>query len=93
MAALEAAFSRCAIIANDIVSYREIWGDAALYFHANDAGSLAGAIRELSEDRNLCRAYAYRAYQRARERFTAKRMLDQYHQLYRELLASRSAAA
>jgi glycogen(starch) synthase len=30
MPALEAAFSRCAIVANDIPSYREIWGDAAV---------------------------------------------------------------
>src|SRR6266852_6635513 len=38
---LEAALSRCAIIANDIPSFREIWGDAALYFETNDANSLA----------------------------------------------------
>src|ERR1700678_535418 len=41
IAALEAAFSRCAIIANDIPSFREVWGDAALYFRTNDARSLA----------------------------------------------------
>ena len=31
LAPLEAAFSRCALVANDIPSFREIWGDAALY--------------------------------------------------------------
>ncbi|HTW30639.1 MAG TPA: glycosyltransferase, partial [Candidatus Sulfotelmatobacter sp.] len=41
MPALEAAFSRCAIVANDIPTYREIWGDAALYFRTNDSASLA----------------------------------------------------
>jgi glycosyltransferase involved in cell wall biosynthesis len=45
----------------------------------------------LSDDRELCRAYGNLAYQRARERFTAKRMLDDYLQLYRTLL--RKAAA
>ncbi len=93
MAALEAAFSRCAIIANDIASFREIWGDAAFYFRANDARSLAEAIRRLSEERDLCRGYANRAYQRARECFTAKRMIDEYLELYEDLLGVESAAA
>ena len=93
MAPLEAAFSRCAILANDIPSFREIWGDAALYFRANDANSLAGMIHQLSQQRDLCRGYASRAYQRARERFTAKRMIDDYMQLYHDLLQTQSAAA
>jgi glycogen synthase len=93
MTALEAALSRCALIANDIPSYREIWGDAALYFHANDASSLAAMIRRLSGEPDLCRTYAGLAYQRARERFNAKRMLDEYLQLYRNLLAAKSVAA
>jgi glycosyltransferase involved in cell wall biosynthesis len=93
MAALEAAFSRCAIIANDISSFREIWGDAALYFRANDASSLAAVIQRLSQERDLCRGYANRAYQRARECFTAKRMIDEYLELYEELLGGAVSAA
>ena len=93
MAALEAALSRCAIVANDIPSYREIWGEAALYFRANDAESLAALIRDLSDDRDLCRNYANRAYQRARERFTSKRMIDDYLTLYRSLLSAKAVAA
>ncbi len=93
MPALEAAFSRCAIVANDIPSFREIWGDAALYFRTNDSASLAASIRQLSEDRSMRRAYAELAYTRARERFTTKRMIDDYLQLYRSLAAISSAAA
>jgi len=93
MATLEAALSRCAIVANDIPSFREIWGDAAVYFRANDAESLAATIRDLSEDRDLCRTYANRAYQRARERFNSKRMIDDYLALYRSLLSAKSVAA
>jgi glycogen synthase len=93
MTALEAAFSRCAIVANDIPSFREIWGDAALYFRTNDAGSLADSIRQLSHDRSLRRAYAELAYTRARERFTTKRMIDDYLQLYRGLRGTRKLAA
>jgi len=93
MPVLEAAFSRCAIVANDIPSFREIWGDAALYFRTNDAASLAESIRLLSSDRAMCRAYAELAYTRARERFTTKRMIEDYLQLYRSLIAVRSIAA
>jgi len=93
MPALEAAFSRCAIIANDIPSYREIWGDAALYFRRNDAASLAENIRLLNEDRPMRRAFAELAYNRARERFTTKRMIDQWLELYRSLTSLSSAAA
>jgi glycogen synthase len=93
MPVLEAAFSRCAIVANDIPGFREIWGDAALYFRTNDAGSLADSIRLLNSDRSMCRAYAEMAYTRARERFTTKRMIEDYLQLYRSLVTMRSAAA
>jgi len=90
---MEAAFSRCAIVANDIPGFREMWGDAALYFRTNDAASLADRIRRLNEDRPMRRAYGELAYSRARERFTSKRMIDNYQQLYRDLLSARSAAA
>ena len=93
IAALEAAFSRCAIVANDIPSFREIWGDAALYFRTNDAASLAESIRMLNEDRPMRRAYAELAYTRARERFTTKRMIDDCLQLYRSLVPARTLAA
>jgi glycogen synthase len=93
MASLEAAFSRCAIIANDIPSFREIWGDTALYFRANDANSLADMIQRLSDDPEMCRSYANRAFQRAREHFTARRMIDEYMQLYQSLLQEEAAAA
>jgi glycosyltransferase involved in cell wall biosynthesis len=93
MSALDAAFSRCAIVANDIPSFREIWGDAALYFRTNDGSSLAATLRRLDADRALRHAYAERAFTRARERFTTKRMIDDYLELYRSLLAANSLAA
>ena len=93
MAPLEAAFSRCAIVANDIPSFREVWGEAALYFRTNDAGSLAQTLRQLDADRVLRHAYADRAFARARERFTTKRMIDEHLELYRSLVSARSLAA
>jgi len=93
MPTLEAAFSRCAIVANDIPSYREMWGDTALYFRTNDADSLAESICRLSGDRAMRRGYAELSYTRARERFTTKRMIDEYLELYRSLVAVGTAAA
>jgi len=93
IAPLEAAFSRCAIVANDIPSFREVWGDAALYFRTNDGGSLAETLRHLDADRALRHAYGDRAFTRARERFTTKRMIDDYLDLYRSLVSADSLAA
>ena len=93
IAPLDAAFSRCAIVANDIPSFREVWGDAALYFRTNDARSLAETLRQLDADRAMRHAYADRAYTRARDRFTAKRMIDNYLELYRSLVSADFLAA
>jgi glycogen synthase len=93
LASLDAAFSRCAIVANDIPSFREIWGDAALYFRTNDGGSLAAILRQLDSDRPLRQAYADRAFARARARFTANRMINDYVDLYSSLVSANSLAA
>jgi len=93
LSALEAALSRCAIVANDIPAFREAWGGAAIYFRANDAASLADVLRVLHEKRDLCRGYAALGYQRARQCFTAKRMIDDYLQLYHRTLGGEAVAA
>jgi len=93
LASIEAAFSRCALVANDTEVYRELWGDAALYFDRNNAESLSEVLGHLDEDRELVRLYGTRAYNRARERFTARRMVDDYLRLYRQLRAAKVAAA
>lgn len=93
MSALAAAFSRCAIVANDIPLFREIWANAALYFRTNDSASLAEVIQRLGNDPELCRTFANRAFQRARDCFTAKRMIDEYLQVYNTLLKEEVLAA
>ena len=93
LAALEAALSRCALVVNDIPSQREIWGEAALYFRANDAGSLCELIRELSQDRVLRTSYANLACLRAREIYSSDTMVENYMALYAKLLQGRVLAA
>ena len=92
LAPLEAALSRCAVLANDIPSFREIWGESIMYFKGNDSASLFEALNQLSEDRELRLTYANLAYNRARQYFNADRMVDEYVNLYRKLGARKQAA-
>ena len=93
LAPVEAAFSRCALIMNDIPTFRELWGETACYFQQNNAEDLAAKIRELQQDRELRLTYANLAYRRAKQRFTAERMVDEYLNLYRTLVSAEVAAA
>ena len=72
---------------------RELWGDAALYFERNDGDSLAELLSRLDQDSERVRLYGTRAYNRARERFTARRMVDDLLQLYRRLRSMKTAVA
>lgn len=93
LAPLEAAFSRCAIVANDIPSFREIWGETACYFEANNAFSLQRQLERLQRDRELRVRYANLAYTRARQRYTSERMVDDYLNLYRTVVNTGAIAA
>src|SRR6266404_884375 len=93
LAPLEAALSRCALIANDIPSFREIWGDSALYFNRNDARSLGVTIRSLLADPDLRREYANRALRHAQANYNSARMTDEYLGLYGAVLGSKVLAA
>jgi glycosyltransferase involved in cell wall biosynthesis len=93
LAPLEAALSHCAIVANDIESLREVWGDAALYFRSSRCESLVDALRLLHGSRALCEVYADRAYEHALQHYTAERMVDEYVQAYAALLERQAEAA
>jgi glycogen(starch) synthase len=92
LAPLEAALSRCALIANDIPVFRELWGDSALYFRQNDDRDLSRSIRRLSCNHKLRQQFADSAYERACQNFTAERMVDQYMQLYQTVSAAERVA-
>jgi glycosyltransferase involved in cell wall biosynthesis len=92
LAPLEAALSRCALVANDIPVFREVWGDAAYYFRTNDADDLARALRALHTDPAQRKLYGDLAYARARRRFSAQHMVDQYMDLYTALIVQKQAA-
>jgi glycogen synthase len=86
LAPLEAALCGCAVLAYDILSLREVWGSAALYF---DSGhSLSRLLHDLSNNAASLTAAQERSLARART-FTAERMASGYYQLFERALAAR----
>jgi glycogen synthase len=93
LAPLEAALSRCAIVANDIPSLRELWGDAALFFRRNNSTSLREVLDSLIGDRELRMHYANRAYHHALKQFNTERMVADYLELYTTLVSTHAGVA
>jgi glycogen(starch) synthase len=91
LAPVEAALSRCAVVANDIPSFREMWGDSIYYFAMNDASSLNRALEHMAADPELRITYGNRAYDHAQRHFIADHMVDAYMGLYETLVPPRRA--
>jgi glycogen(starch) synthase len=83
LAPLEAALCGCAVLANDIPSLREVWGDGALYF--SDASSLSTRLIQLSRDPQELVEAQRRSWKRA-QRYSVSLMGDRYLALYRTML-------
>jgi glycosyltransferase involved in cell wall biosynthesis len=92
LAALEAAFCGCALLANDTPFHREIWGDAALYFPVDDPAELRAELSVLLRSPAEAEELGVRARARALERYTADRMADEYFALYQALLSGAPGA-
>ena len=93
LAPLEAALSRCALVASDIPAMRELWDGAAVFFRNNDAHDLRQTMEMLVRDSALRQQCADLVYKRARERFHAARMTGEYLSLYRALSPTAVAVA
>ena len=90
LAPLEAALCGCAVIANDIPSLREVWGEHALYFSGKDG--LRRLLAALQQDARMLADARQRSKARAHE-LTATRMTEAYIALYGRLLAGAEATA
>ena len=93
LAPLEAALSRCAILASDIPSFREIWADHAVYFRNSDRRSLEAELFRLCADAQHTKEWGDRALTHARRHYTSARMAEDYMALYRSLIPSGVMAA
>jgi glycogen synthase len=88
-APLEAALCGCAVVANDIPSLREVWGDDALYF--DGPRSLSAVLHGLNRDQQRLAQARQRSFERASE-LNPQRMTEGYETLYSALLADRVPA-
>jgi glycosyltransferase involved in cell wall biosynthesis len=93
LAPVEAAFSRCAILASDIPSFRELWGSNAIYFRSNDPESLEAELQRLASDRDRCFVYGKLAYEHAGKHYRAESMVKSYLDAYTRLGQREAMAA
>ena len=93
LAPVEAALSRCAIVASDIPSFRELWEGAAIFFRNNDEESLCEALERLAARPGLRLSHGNMAYRHARQHFTADRMVAGYKHLYHRLAPAQALSA
>ena len=83
LAPVEAALCGCAVVARDLPSLREVWGEAALYFH--DAAGLQTQLQRLADDPALLAAAQARSRRHA-ARYPLKRMVEGYLALFDSML-------
>ena len=85
LAVLEAAQMGCALVLSDIPTFRELWGEAALFVPAREAEALSAGIRRLCDDGplrgSLGRAARFRA-----QRYGCGPMAEGMLAAYRRLL-------
>jgi glycosyltransferase involved in cell wall biosynthesis len=89
---LEAMLVGTPVLAADIPSFREIAGDAALYFPPRDPERLAGLVDELGRDEAQTRERLARGRARARE-FSWARSVDLLCAVFEETMSAVPAAA
>ncbi len=85
LAPLEAALCGCAVVARDIASLREVWGDAAIYFE--NAPALTALLAKIAGSPKLLSTFQNRAIERALQ-LSRSRMTELYIDLYQHLLES-----
>ncbi|WP_424811378.1 glycosyltransferase family 4 protein [Roseococcus sp. YIM B11640] len=89
LAVLEAAQAGCALVLSDISSFREIWGDAAIYVAPEDDEGFLQALQMLCADPALRVQRGGAAYRRA-SLYTDDAMVEGMLNLYRDVLRHRS---
>ncbi|SHG37665.1 Glycosyltransferase involved in cell wall bisynthesis [Halobaculum gomorrense] len=86
LAPAEAMAARCPIIGTDIPPFREVVNDAGILVEPKDEAALADAIIQLLDDPVRRRELGSRGYKRVTENFSIERTVEEYVDLYRELV-------
>jgi glycosyltransferase involved in cell wall biosynthesis len=83
LAVLEAALADCALVLNDIPSWRELWSPVAQFY--STPAELHRWLQRAAEEPRWAEAQGKAARQFALARYSAGRMVDQYEDLMRSL--------
>lgn len=86
---LEAALHGCALVLSDISTFREVWGDAAIYVSPHDPAAIHAGLAELMDAPARLVLMARSARARA-ERYSSTSMAQAYFAAYRELAVTLS---
>jgi glycosyltransferase involved in cell wall biosynthesis len=89
---LEAATCGCALVLADLPSFRELWGDAAIFIDPHDPAAIRTALHNLCRDRRL-RARLQAAASARAKLYSLSAMTMAYRQLYGEMITARSTAS
>jgi glycosyltransferase involved in cell wall biosynthesis len=92
LAVLEAARLGLPLILSDIPTFRELWGDAALFFPPRDAEALADVAGRIATDADLRKRMGERARRRAAI-YAPKAQVARMRALYDRLCAAPMVAA
>jgi glycosyltransferase involved in cell wall biosynthesis len=82
---LEAANARCALVLSEILTFRELWDGAALFFDPRDTDALTECLHTLCSDNVQRIRLQHAAAERAR-RYSLRNTVDAYVALYESLL-------
>lgn len=81
---LEAMASGCPLIASDISVFKEIYGDAALFFNPNDPKELAKKIQLVSSDKKLATDLINKGFKQT-SKYSWRRMAKQTLKVYESI--------
>ncbi|MHB8283256.1 MAG: glycosyltransferase family 4 protein [Caulobacteraceae bacterium] len=90
LAVLEAAQAGCALVLSDIPTFRELWGEAAVFVDPASPDAAAARMRELLDDADACALWGAAAQQRAR-RYTLDAMTEATLAAYAAILQGQEA--
>lgn len=85
LSALEAALSGCLLLLADNPTLRELWGDAALYFHPDKPAEIDALLIQMQQQPATAAEIIKRSTERARQ-YSLNSMAAEYLKLYQHLI-------
>ena len=86
MPILEAYACKCPVVLSNTEIFREVAGDAALYFEPDDSDGLTEAVKTLISDEDLRRDYILRGTERAKL-FTWEECAEETFNIYQNMIS------